>query len=57
MELMCVRELAEESSLIVKEVEFKAVAFLDQPVSSFPEISELFPLHDKDFHNDLPKEN
>ena len=57
MELMCVRELAEESGLIVEEVEFKTVAFLDQPASSFSEISELFPLHDKDFHIDFPKEN
>lgn len=57
MELMCVRELAEESCLIVGEVEFKTVAFLDQQVSYFSEISQLFPLHDKDFHIDLPKEN
>ena len=57
MELMCVRELAEESSLVMEKVEFKTVAFLDQPISSFSEISELFPLHDKDFNIDLPKEN
>ncbi len=57
MELMCVRELAEESSLIAEEVEFKTIAFLDQPVSSFSEISELIPLHVKDFNIELPKEN
>ena len=39
MESMCVRELAEELSLIVEEVEFKTVAYLDQPVSFFSEIS------------------
>ncbi len=55
MELKCVKEFVEESNLTVDDVEFKTVALLDQPLSSFSEISELFPLCDKDFQIDLPK--
>ena len=35
MELMCIREFAEEINMSVEDVEFKTVAFLDQPLQSF----------------------
>ncbi len=35
MELMCVREFAEENDMTVEDVEFKTVAFLDQPPNFF----------------------
>ncbi len=38
MELMCVRKFAEENDMTVEDVEFKTIAFLDQPLSSFSEI-------------------
>lgn len=43
-------------NMTVENVEFKTFAFLDQPLKSFSEISDLFTLHDKEFQFDLPKE-
>ena len=57
IDLMCVQECAEDSEMIMEDVEFKTVAFLDQPLPSFSAVSSLFTLHDKDFQIDLPREN
>ena len=53
----CVRECAENMYVIMENQLFKTLALLDQPPPSFPDTSSIFPLHDKDFHIDLPREN
>ena len=55
MDLMCVSKFAK--GMTVASIQFKMVAFLDQPSPSLAEISSKFTLHDKDFQIYLLSEN
>ena len=54
MDLLCFHETDEAAS--VGSVEYRTVAFIDQQPSGDSVASSLFPINDKEFKIDLPKD-